>query len=83
MVTMSESCCQSQILRHTLMTGKFVLDVNHRMAQMGTAVEDYKHLYGILKMTPGNIQLKSACRMHHCFVIHRLPQKSKKLHLPW
>jgi hypothetical protein len=40
MVTMSESCCQSQILRHTPMTGKFVLDV-YRMAQMSTTVEDY------------------------------------------
>jgi len=41
MVTMLESCCQSQILRHT-MTGKFVLDVNYRMAQISTTVEDYR-----------------------------------------
>jgi hypothetical protein len=36
------------------MTGKFVLDVNHRMAQMGTTVEDYIHLYSILKYFKNN-----------------------------
>lgn len=41
MVTMSESCCKSQILHHTLMNGKFVLDVDYTVAQMSTTVEDY------------------------------------------